>query len=174
MTPEGINQFFSFLYEGLLGEITFWLRIIAGVLVSAMAAAIIVIAVQFRKLIAGAAPSAPEAVGPSEIGGGARPWQAVMKNIDSSHPSDWNLAVIQGDAILDGVLKGMGLSGETMGERLKQLDRAKLASLDGLWEAHKIRNRIAHETDRTLAYEEARRAVLLFGESLRELGYLEQ
>lgn len=173
MTPDQINEFFSFLYEGRIGAVTPWLRLIAGILTSAFAAAIVVITIKYRRLFAGTPASAPAepAVSKEDT---ARPWREVQQKINSPNASDWNLAVIQADAILDEVLQGMGLGGATMGERLKQLDRSKLASLDGAWEAHKLRNRIAHESERALAYAEARRAVMLYGEALKELGYLEE
>lgn len=173
MSPEQINNFFSFLYEGRLGEITFWLRLIAGVITSALAAAIVVIAVKFRELIARSVttPAVSASLPAPEVPPG--PWQEVMRKIQSESPADWNLAVIQADSILDGVLKDMGLSGETMGERLQQLNLSSLAALNDVWEAHKTRNRIVHETEPVLAYQEARRAVMLFEKALRELGYLQ-
>ncbi len=97
-----------------------------------------------------------------------------MRKIEAQNPSDWNLAIIQADAILDNLFKDMGLFGETMGDRLKQLDRSKLQSLDDVWEAHKLRNRIAHATDRVLTQDEARRAIWLYANALRELQYLEE
>jgi len=102
----------------------------------------------------------------------AKPWQEVMQRMESANPSDWNLAVIRADSLFDGVLKDMGLSGDTMGDRLKQLDLSKLASLNEVWEAHKIRNRIAHGTDRALTHDEAARAIGAFEAGLRELQYL--
>lgn len=174
MTPEQINQFFSFLYQGRVGEIVFWLRLFSGVITSALAAVLVVILMKFRQLI-GARPPAPREAEMAEI---EKPenkqWQEVMKKINSPNPSDWNLAVIQADSIVDEMLKSMAPFGATMGDRLKQLDRSKLGSLDSLWEAHKIRNRIAHDTDQVLDYQESRRAIMLFSEVLRELNYLQE
>lgn len=175
MTPDQINEFFSFLYEGSLGEVTFWLRIISGIFTSALVSAIIVIVLKLRHLATGKTPpkDGGELFEPSpEIIAG--PWLEVQKKIASSNPSDWNLAVIQADSIFDSVLKDMNLAGETMGDRLKNLDLSKLASLNDVWEAHKLRNRIAHETERVLTHEETLRAVGLFEKGLRELQYLQE
>lgn len=173
MTPDQVNQFFSFLYEGRLGAVTPWLRLVAGILTSALAAAVVVITIKYRQLLTkpvGSAPAEPAASGAEAN----RPWREVQQKINSPNASDWSLAVIQADAILDEVLQGRGLLGATMGDRLKQLDRSKLSTLDGAWEAHKLRNRIAHESERALAYAEARRAVMLYGEALKEFGYLQE
>lgn len=173
MTPENINQFFSFLYRGTIGEVVFWLQIIAGVVTSALLGFIAIIAIKFWEIGKGmaAAESAamPEKLPPDVVD---KTWQEVLAKIESVNPSDWNIAVIRADSIFDGILKNMNLPGENMGERLKQLDTAELQSLNSVWEAHKIRNRIAHETDQTLTHDEARRAISLFENGLKELGYL--
>lgn len=176
MSPDQVNQFFSFLYTGTLGSVTFWVRLVAGVLTSALAAAIAVILIQFRRLVSvQAAPvMPPDRAARRDIEIATRPWQEVQQRIGSASPVDWNFAVIQADAIFDAVLKDMGLAGETMGDRLKRLDRSKLAALDDVWEAHKLRNRIVHETDRVLSHEEAARAVTLLERALRELSYLQE
>ena len=171
MTPDDINNFFSFLHEGRLGQITLWLELAAGVITSAFLALMVVIMLKFRELYR-VAPSPPEIAEPAPDGI-PLPWQEVMQKIESPNPSDWNLAVIRADSILDSVLKGMGLAGPTMGDRLKGL-QGRLASLDDAWEAHKLRNRIAHEAERVFTYQEARRAVMLFGRVLGELRYLKE
>ena len=69
----------------------------------------------------------------------------VMTHIDSPHPNDWKLAIIEADIILDDVLKQKGYAGNSLGERLKSISTNQLNSLNDAWEAHKVRNRIAHE-----------------------------
>ncbi len=172
MTADDINNFFSFLHQGRLGSLTLWLELVAGVVTSALLALMVIIMIKFRELYATAPPPA-EAAAPVAAGI-PPPWAEVMQKIESSNPSDWNIAVIRADSILDSVLQGMGLSGDTMGERLKGLQGGRLASLDDAWEAHKLRNRIAHEAERVFTYQEARRAILLFGRVLQELRYLKE
>ena len=173
MTPDSVNQFFSFLYQGWLGEVVFWLRFLAGVITSALIAGIVVVSIKMRAIVfRPRAPTPHEDLVPSSELVSA-PWQEVRKKIISAYSSDWNLAVIQADSIFDAVLKDMGLVGVTLGDRLKQLDFSKLNSLNDVWEAHKIRNRIAHETDHVLTHEEATRAIALFEKALRELEYLQ-
>lgn len=174
MTPDQINDFFSFLYEGQWASTAFWLRMISGLISSAFLAAIAVIVFKFlelnRRIQGWVPPQASEAI-PESISG---PWSDVLKKVESVNPSDWNLAVIQADAALDRVFRDMGLTGQTMGDRLKQLDGSKFVWLDAVWEAHKLRNRIVHETDRIMTHEDARRAVEFFGQALGQLGYLQE
>jgi hypothetical protein len=69
----------------------------------------------------------------------------VMKHIESNNPNDWKLAIIEADIILDDVLKQKGYVGNSLGDRLKSISTTQLNSLNDAWEAHKVRNRIAHE-----------------------------
>ncbi len=69
----------------------------------------------------------------------------VLAHIASPHPNDWKLAIIEADIILDDALKQMGFVGGSLGERLKSISTTQLNTLNEAWEAHKIRNRIAHE-----------------------------
>ncbi len=70
--------------------------------------------------------------------------QEVYLHIDSSNPNDWKLAIIEADIVLDDILKQRGYAGNSLGERLRSIAPSQLATLDDAWEAHKIRNQIAH------------------------------
>lgn len=69
----------------------------------------------------------------------------VLQHIESTNPNDWKLAIIEADIILDDVLKQQGYPGSSLGERLRSISTEQLGSLNDAWEAHKIRNRIAHD-----------------------------
>ncbi len=69
----------------------------------------------------------------------------VIKHSSSDNPNDWRLAIIEADIILDDTLKSRGYVGNSLGERLKSISSNQLSSIDDAWEAHKVRNRIAHD-----------------------------
>ena len=71
--------------------------------------------------------------------------QDVFTHIDSDNPNDWKLAIIEADIVLDEALKARGYAGNSLGERLKSLSPEQLSTLNDAWEAHKVRNRIAHD-----------------------------
>jgi transposase len=79
------------------------------------------------------------------------------------------LAVLNADKLVDLALRQCGVRGETMGERLKN-DASKFSDINGLWTAHKLRNRIAHESDVVVNYDEARHALGYFKKALKDLG----
>lgn len=68
----------------------------------------------------------------------------VETHITSDRPNDWKLAIIEADIILDEALKKAGYAGASLGDRLKSISPSQLNSLDAAWQAHKVRNQIAH------------------------------
>jgi len=84
-------------------------------------------------------------------------WQHVRELIASNNENDWRQAVIEADIILNQLLMRLGYAGDSVGEKLKQVNQSHFGTLNNAWEAHKVRNEIAHQgsaykvTDR-LAY----------------------
>jgi len=94
---------------------------------------------------------------------------AIENQLKRDEPSSYHLVVLNADKLVDLAMRECGISGETMGERLKQYSK-KFSDLNGLWTAHKLRNRIAHETDVSVNYDEARYALSCFKKALKDLG----
>jgi hypothetical protein len=89
----------------------------------------------------------------------------------SSQPNDWKLAIIEADIILDDILKQKGYAGNSLGERLKSISPNQLESLQDAWEAHKVRNRIAHEgSDFILTQRMAQETVTRYQRVFNEFG----
>lgn len=108
---------------------------------------------------------------PREIA--AAPWAEIRQKMASLNPADWSLAVIQADAVLDKILRASGYVGDTMSDRLKQINTAELSAIDDVWRSHKIRNRLAHGTAGALNREEAELAVSGYEKAFRELSYID-
>ncbi|MCA9366800.1 hypothetical protein KC887_00870 [Candidatus Kaiserbacteria bacterium] len=95
----------------------------------------------------------------------------VQQHIQSENPNDWKLAIIEADIILDDTLKEKGFAGSSLGERLRSISPTQLVSLNDAWEAHKIRNRIAHEgSDFVLTERLARETINQYLRVFEELG----
>ncbi len=96
-------------------------------------------------------------------------WSKLLEKIKSNDERDLRLAVIEADSLVDEILKSHNHPGKDMGERLKSLHSGELEFIDDLWEAHKIRNRLAHEADFHLPAEEAQRLIEIYHKILEEL-----
>lgn len=84
--------------------------------------------------------------------------------------SGMRLAVIDGDKLVDHALRKSRVAGETMGERLKNVNYLK--NIDNLWAAHKLRNRLVHEPDTKPKKKDMRNALSAYRKTLKELGAL--
>lgn len=72
-------------------------------------------------------------------------WARILNHIESLNENDWRLAIIEADIMLDELLDKLFLHGETMGDKLKAVEKSDFTTIDNAWEAHKVRNQIAHE-----------------------------
>ncbi|OGZ06054.1 MAG: hypothetical protein A2845_01385 [Candidatus Lloydbacteria bacterium RIFCSPHIGHO2_01_FULL_49_22] len=100
-------------------------------------------------------------------------WSRVETYMTSLNPSDWKIAILEADNILDEVVERMGYIGETLGERMKKIEASDFPYLEDAWTAHKTRNSIAHKgTDYELSRSEAERVINMYHRIFTELGYL--
>lgn len=72
-------------------------------------------------------------------------WDTIEQLFRSNNPSDWRLGIIEADVMLDELTQMLGYPGASVGERLQALTVAQFPALNLAWEAHRVRNRIAHE-----------------------------
>lgn len=96
-------------------------------------------------------------------------WLAIEQSIQRDNAASYHMAIMNADKLVDQALKDKGYGGQTMGERLKSA-KASLPHRDNIWSAHKLRNRIAHEADAKVSYDQARRALAQFKQTLKDLG----
>lgn len=101
-------------------------------------------------------------------------WEGIRGKLLSDSPSDWRLGIIEADIYMDRQFDARGFWGDTVGDKLKNLTSDKLPSVQIAWEAHKVRNRIAHDgADFSLTMPEARRVLSYYEIVFRDLGLIE-
>lgn len=94
----------------------------------------------------------------------------LQAHIASDNPNDWKLAIIEADIILDEELKRAGYAGTSLGERLRSIAPSSLTSLDDAWQAHKVRNQIAHAgADFVLTHKLANDTIVKYERVFKEL-----
>ena len=96
-------------------------------------------------------------------------WLAVENSVSRNNSASWQLAIFNADKLVDLALKERRFAGQTMGERMKSAEKV-WSNANHIWGAHKIRNRLAHETDVHLTYETTLRALTAFKQALKDLG----
>lgn len=96
-------------------------------------------------------------------------WLEIEQSIKKDDEASYHLAVLNADKLVDQALRERGFRGNTMGDRLKAT-RGQLSDRDAIWFSHKLRNRIAHEPDVRVNYNQLRRALGGFKRALKDLG----
>lgn len=108
-----------------------------------------------------------------ETRGHGAQWQVVQEHVYSDVPAQWRIAILEADTMLDDALKRAGGKGDTLGERLKSLEASGFQTLQEAWDAHKVRNMIAHQgVNFQLTQRETRRVIDLYEKVLKELKFL--
>lgn len=98
--------------------------------------------------------------------GGTHPrFEHIQSLVSSANQNEWRTAILEADILLDDLLTKQGYVGAGVGEKLKAVDPTHFKTHKDAWEAHKVRNQIAHEgsafdltetlTRRTIAHYEA-------------------
>lgn len=96
-------------------------------------------------------------------------WEEIMSKINSESEEDWKMSIIKADALLDTILKRKGLPGETTKERLKAISQENVLDLNNIWEAHRVRNEIAHNTGFSLTKKDAVKFLKIYKKALEDL-----
>jgi hypothetical protein len=94
-------------------------------------------------------------------------WAIVEGYLSSDQEPLWRIGILEADNMLADALREKGYAGADVGEMLQS---ANFKSVQLAWDAHKVRNRIAHEGSLfTLTEREAKRAYALYEAVFREM-----
>ncbi len=115
-------------------------------------------------------PAYTDAAADQELG---KRWKTIVEHADSGSQNDWKQAIIEADVLLDNLVTKLGYQGESLGEKLKRTTTGDFKSRDAAWEAHMVRNRIAHDGS---AYDinqiEAKRVISLYRQVFDEFYHI--
>jgi hypothetical protein len=96
-------------------------------------------------------------------------WRDILKLAKDRRT--WPQVVIEADKLVDEALKKRHFKGKTMGERLISASK-ELRDQDGIWKAHKIRNKLVHEEGFRVKKAQMIYAMEGYKKALQDLGAL--
>ena len=96
-------------------------------------------------------------------------WLKIENHLIREQKASYQMSVINADKLVDRALKDSGLKGNTMGDRMKLMNK-NFSNRNAVWDAHKLRNKIAHESGTIVGYDDARHALGGFKQALKDLG----
>ncbi len=175
-----INGTVGDLYKTSLGQVSGYVdpqnsiwdvpKLLFGSITIVLILLLVIVTIKMNRLTGTKINLAKELLPPQSATSGLNAqWDEVLKHINSTREAEWKFGVVEADKLVDEVLKGAGFPGDTMGDRLMNIQPGQLTTLQSLWEAHKIRNRLVHDSNYFLRYTEAKRAVGLYEKTLKEL-----
>jgi len=99
-------------------------------------------------------------------------WEKIVTLSGSDNPNDWKQAIIEADKMLETVVNTFSVPGDNMGDKMKNIEKGDFNTLEEAWQAHKVRNRIAHEHNFHLSQRDARTAIGNFEKVFREFDFI--
>jgi 5'-deoxynucleotidase YfbR-like HD superfamily hydrolase len=88
-------------------------------------------------------------------------WKRIIKQADHRH------AIMDADKLLDYALSQMGFKG-SLGAKLKKAP-SLFSNINAVWEAHKVRNNIAHKINYRVDEKTYKKTMLQFKQAFKDL-----
>jgi vacuolar-type H+-ATPase subunit H len=101
-------------------------------------------------------------------------WDRILDEANSENDQNRRLAILEADIMLNELLDDLGYKGETLADKMRQVPKAQFNTIDLAWEAHRARNKIAHEAGHEISAYEAKRIIGLYDKVFREFGFIEE
>jgi hypothetical protein len=100
-------------------------------------------------------------------------WASIERHLASENPNDWKLAIIEADVLLEHLLEQAGFAGNTVGEKLKSASSRTFETIEDAWQAHRVRNQIAHGgADFVLTHKIAKETLIQYERVFKEFSIL--
>jgi hypothetical protein len=100
-------------------------------------------------------------------------WDLIQNRVAENNPESWRIAIIEADIMLEETLTNAGYVGQTLGEKLKGANPQSFTTIQDAWEAHKVRNEIAHTgSDFVLTKKVAEETIMRFERVFREFAVI--
>lgn len=100
-------------------------------------------------------------------------WDKIKKRLESGNESEYKIAIIEADKIIDDFIKHLKYAGENMGDRIGNIPKGQIDNMDEIKEAHEIRNKIIHEEAFSINYEDAKEVLGKYEHFLRHFEVLD-
>ncbi len=101
-------------------------------------------------------------------------WNRILEQARGDDPQGWRLAILEADIMLNELLDTLGYKGETIADKMRVVERGDFNTIDLAWEAHRVRNKIAHEgLAHPIDQREGRRVITMYERVFREFQFIE-
>lgn len=100
-------------------------------------------------------------------------WAKIKKRLETGTESEYKLAILEADSLLNGALRNLRIGLETLEESLKKrVGQDTFSNVEQIKEAHRVRNNIVYDMAYKLDLERAKEILKIYEQALRELSVL--
>ncbi len=96
-------------------------------------------------------------------------WVKILHRLDSDLETEYKLAVIEADLLLDDILKRMGTEGKNLAEKLDKLKPDALSNFLDVRAADQLYQNLVYDPSYRLTLVEAKKIVAVFEKALTDL-----
>ena len=96
-----------------------------------------------------------------------------MERLSLNEASQYKLAIIEADKLVDKIIGSMGLNGDDMIQRLGSLKTTQIETKEDLIMAHRTRNKIIHDPLFEIEKEKTKEILKIYEDFLVEFEFME-
>ncbi len=96
-------------------------------------------------------------------------YQKIKDALNSKDLAKVRGAVLTADKLVDYLLKAKGFSGDTLALKVKSARKELGDTYEKFWDAHRTRNRLVHEIENEVRFNEAKEALKKYKEVIEKL-----
>jgi hypothetical protein len=100
-------------------------------------------------------------------------WNKIKQHLENGSETEYKLAIIEANNMLDSTLKRMGYGGATLEERLAKLTSVTLPNIEEVYQAHRTRNNIVRDPNFVLVLDDAKKTIGIYEKAFRDLQILD-
>ncbi len=100
-------------------------------------------------------------------------WAKIKKRLETGLESEYKLAILEADFLLNRALRNLRIGLETLEESLKKrVGQNTFSNIEQIKEAHRVRNNIVYDPAYKLDLERAKEILKIYEQALKELSVL--
>jgi len=94
-------------------------------------------------------------------------WESIKKRLETGEESQYKIAIIEADDLIDDLIKRMAYPGADMAERIENINPGQIENIEDIKKAHLVRNRIVHDESFAVTKEQAQEVIAIYDEFLK-------
>jgi len=96
-------------------------------------------------------------------------WNNIKRRLLTRNETEFKLAVIEADLLVNEVLGRLGYAGKTLSEKLDLLRPGTFTSIDSIREADQVYQNLVNDPSYGLDYEQTKKVILIFEQGLKDV-----